>query len=41
VEEAGLPGFARNLEDTVRMWCERSEIDALFEAGWLLADAAL
>jgi len=29
----------RNPEGTISKWCERSEVDALLEAGWLLADA--
>ena len=35
---AEAPGLVhlRNPEGTVRTWCERSEIDALFEAGWPL-----
>jgi transposase len=27
----------RNPEDTVCLWCERADVDALFEAGWTLA----
>lgn len=27
----------RNPEDTVSVWCERPDVDALFEAGWTLA----
>jgi len=27
----------RNLEGTISKSCERSEVDALLEAGWLLA----
>jgi hypothetical protein len=35
-EASGLV-YVRNPKGTVRKWCERSEIDALLEAGWLLA----
>lgn len=27
----------RNPEGTIRKWCERSDVEALLEAGWLLA----
>jgi predicted ArsR family transcriptional regulator len=29
--------YVRNAEGTIRTWCERSEVDALLDAGWLPA----